>query len=31
MTAARAAGDETEYLRLQATVKRIEVVLRGAA
>jgi len=31
MIAARAAGDETEYLRLQATVKRIEVVLRGAA
>jgi hypothetical protein len=31
MTAARAAGDDTEYLRLQATVKRIEGVLRGAA
>jgi DNA primase len=31
MTAARAAGDDAEYLRLQATVKRIEGVLRGAA
>ena len=31
MVAARTAGDEAEYLRLQATVKRIEGVLRGAA
>ena len=31
MIAARAAGDDAEYLRLQAMVKRIEGVLRGAA
>lgn len=31
MVAARTAGDDAEYLRLQAMVKRIEGVLRGAA
>ncbi len=28
MTAARSAGDDTEYLRLQAMVKRVEIALR---
>ncbi len=31
MTAARATGDDAEYLRLQAMIKRIEGALRGAA
>ncbi len=30
MTVLRAAGDDTEYLRLQAMVKRVETALRGA-
>jgi len=29
MGAARTAGDDVEYLRLQSMIKRLEVVLRG--
>lgn len=30
MTAVRATGDDAEYLRLQAMIKRVEIALRGA-